>query len=397
MSKNSRTYIPATSLTMMLRQTADDFVFAREGNILIGQEIAPSISHSSAKHNIVVGHKAGANLTDGDYNTFIGYGVGVSNESNKLRIGNRQLAGTDLVVGTFGENIASQDVTLNGDVIISATTQSTNKDTGCLILEGGLGVEKNTNIGGNTDIIGTLTVNDTTDATSSITGSTIIDGGLGVAKKVYVGSSTDTTAYNNGALVVTGGVGVAKDLNAKDLFQTRTGSDGLDVPYLLIPAGTIMPYAVASAPSGYLLCNGSAVLRTAYSVLFGILSTTYGSGNGTTTFNIPNLQGKTIVGRDSSDGSFNEMGETGGSKDHTLTTAQLPSHNHIISNGTTVYLVSNTGTQTVGNPDSTAGEIDNNTFTTQTSTSGGITSHDGSTDSFSIMNPYVVLSYIIKY
>lgn len=55
----------------------------------------------------------------------------------------------------------------------------------------------------------------------------------------------------------------------------------------IIPVGTILPYAGATAPEGYLLCNGQAVSRTTYSALFTVIGTTYGEGDGNTTFNLP--------------------------------------------------------------------------------------------------------------
>lgn len=58
----------------------------------------------------------------------------------------------------------------------------------------------------------------------------------------------------------------------------------------LVPTGAILPYGAASAPSNYLLCDGSAVSRATYVTLFGVIGTTYGSGDGSTTFNVPNLK-----------------------------------------------------------------------------------------------------------
>ena len=116
--------------------------------------------------------------------------------------------------------------------------------------------------------------------------------------------------------------------------------------------GAIKPWTKATAPDGYLLCDGAAVSRSTYADLFGIISTTYGSGDGSTTFNVPNLQGKMPQGYDGN--TYNLAGSGGantvtvavtnnqaatnatnqsvtitGSIDNTsLTTAQLASHNH---------------------------------------------------------------------
>lgn len=94
------------------------------------------------------------------------------------------------------------------------------------------------------------------------------------------------------------------------------------------PAGSITQYAGSSAPTGWLLCDGSAVSRTTYSDLFSLISTTYGVGDGSTTFNLPDLKGKIPVGYNSSDGDFDALGETGGAKTHTLTSDEMPSHTH---------------------------------------------------------------------
>lgn len=94
------------------------------------------------------------------------------------------------------------------------------------------------------------------------------------------------------------------------------------------PPGVMAMYSAASAPSGWLLCDGSAVSRTTYSALFAIISTTYGSGDGSTTFNLPDLQGAFPVGYDSGDTSFDALGETGGSKDAIVVT-----HSHTINHG----------------------------------------------------------------
>lgn len=93
------------------------------------------------------------------------------------------------------------------------------------------------------------------------------------------------------------------------------------------PAGMVTQYAGLTAPSGWLLCDGSAVSRTTYASLFAAISTTYGAGDGSTTFALPNLQGRVPVGKNSA--TFTTLGGTGGAETVTLTVAQMPSHTHV--------------------------------------------------------------------
>lgn len=114
-----------------------------------------------------------------------------------------------------------------------------------------------------------------------------------------------------------------------------------DVPYSL-PIGASIDYWGTAAPtSAFALMYGQAVSRTIYSALFSLFGTTYGTGDGSTTFNIPDLRGRVVAGKDDMGGSAASrltvsyfgasavtLGNTGGSESHTLTTAQLASHTH---------------------------------------------------------------------
>ena len=94
------------------------------------------------------------------------------------------------------------------------------------------------------------------------------------------------------------------------------------------PVGVINPFGGASAPEGWLLCQGQAVSRTDYADLFAVIGTAYGSGDGNTTFNVPDMRGKVPVGFNSSETEFDNLGETGGEKTHTLSITEMPSHSH---------------------------------------------------------------------
>ena len=78
-----------------------------------------------------------------------------------------------------------------------------------------------------------------------------------------------------------------------------------------LPIGGIIAFDSDTIPSGWLLCDGRAVSRTEYAELFKVIGTKHGSGNGSTTFNLPNPKGRTLVGKDSSDTDFSELGKTG--------------------------------------------------------------------------------------
>jgi microcystin-dependent protein len=94
-----------------------------------------------------------------------------------------------------------------------------------------------------------------------------------------------------------------------------------------LPCGAIIPWAGAVAPANWLLCDGAEVSRTTYASLFGLVGTTYGAGNGTTTFNVPDLRGRIPVGKNG--GSFGTLGAKGGVESVALTTNEMPSHTHI--------------------------------------------------------------------
>lgn len=129
----------------------------------------------------------------------------------------------------------------------------------------------------------------------------------------------------------------------------------------LIPVGTVMPMAIGSSPPGYLICDGSEISRAAFTELFAAIGTTYGVGDGSTTYNLPDLRGRFPMGRRAS-GAGSTLGETGGSFDHAHTgpshTHSGPSHTHAGDSHTHSvgsHTHGNPNTSTTGNHAHTAG------------------------------------------
>lgn len=133
--------------------------------------------------------------------------------------------------------------------------------------------------------------------------------------------------------------------NARNLSDIVGGNFNIPVGSLgnapnPIDAGTIVSWAKDSTPTGWLQCDGSAVSRTTYADLFTAIGTTYGSGDGSSTFNVPDLRGRVVAGKDNMGGSAanrittsntvdgTTLGQTGGSEVHTLSVSNMPSHAH---------------------------------------------------------------------
>lgn len=104
---------------------------------------------------------------------------------------------------------------------------------------------------------------------------------------------------------------------------------------LKCPIGTVNMYAGGTAPTGWLMCNGQAVSRTTYADLFDAIGVTFGSGDGTTTFNVPDLRDRMAIGA----GNLYNLGATGGSKD-----AIVVSHSHNTSASGETFVTSESET-----------------------------------------------------
>jgi microcystin-dependent protein len=131
---------------------------------------------------------------------------------------------------------------------------------------------------------------------------------------------------------------------AGDVTDLTAHLAGID---MILPAGMLMPYAGSTEPTGWVFCYGQNLNRITYARLFTAVGTAYGVGDGSTTFGVPDLRGRTLAGKDNMGGTAasritsggsgitgTTLGATGGLETHTLTEAQLAAHTHGVPWGT---------------------------------------------------------------
>lgn len=201
----------------------------------------------------------------------------------------------------------------------------------------------------------TLTVDKVVGLPASTPFTVVIDPGTEVEEIVTVTNVAGTTLTvirgEDGTAGVphSGGAVVRHMVTARDLREPQqhiaatsdvhgvTGSIAARLEALenligyVIPVGGLIPYTgdPNNVPAGFYLADGSSLLRADEPALFAVIGTTYGEGDDPgNTFALPNLPGRTIVGVDPNDSDFNNRGKTFGSKTHTLTVSEMPSHNH---------------------------------------------------------------------
>jgi microcystin-dependent protein len=256
---------------------------------------------------------------------------------------------------------------------------------------------------------GTIQLGAVLARTALITGTTAITslgttGGEGRFYRVrFAGALTLT--HNATSLILPGGANIttaAGDVaefikesapgvgNWRCTYYTRANGQPIAGAVGSTPSGMLAPFAGSTAPAGWLLTHGQAVSRTTYAALFAVISTTYGVGDGSTTFNLPDLRGRVVAGVDNMGGTAanritsggsgitgTTLGASGGMETHSLTIAQLAAHTH--SGGFT----------SSGGPVIDGGSAQNVGSGTTTGSQGSGSPHQNT-------QPTIVLNYIIK-
>ena len=205
----------------------------------------------------------------------------------------------------------------------------------------------------------TLTVDDTTATSLYLTDDQVADAinNLYIAGKITVSSAAQPFPRPTGVPSLLHGDGVPEGLvyapqgslymrrdgtqtNGGVLYLKTTGvtlnTGWLDLATAsgataALPPGTLTQFAGTNAPTGWLICDGSAISRSTYATLFAVIATTYGAGDGSTTFNLPDLRGRVAVGLSS--GGASNVATLGNNDGHTANIRNV-SHHHTLQTGT---------------------------------------------------------------
>lgn len=183
-----------------------------------------------------------------------------------------------------------------------------------------------------------------------------------------------------------------------------------------LPVGTLVEYAGSTAPDKWLFCYGQAIDRSDYADLFTLIGTTFGVGDGSTTFNIPDCRGRAVAGKDDMGGTSanrltsplngDTLGAAGGDEGHALTAAQVPvltgssstngAHTHSVTNGTNIVFFEGVGDGVFGGTGALSANDNNISISSAGSHSHDVVVNDGvSASEHNNMQPTIVFTMII--
>lgn len=171
-------------------------------------------------------------------------------------------------------------------------------------------------------------------------------------------------------------------------------------------SGDFKMWLTDTAPTDWLFCYGQAISRTTYAALFAVISTTFGVGDGSTTFNVPDVRGRVMVGQDDLGGvaanritAANAVGVVGGSATHTLVTGEIPSHAHSHDHGSHVHTEAGAwGGGNVAAQNSSGGTNANNadTITVDATTPTADATTAGTGGAHNNVQPYLTVNYVVR-
>ena len=239
-------------------------------------------------------------------------------------------------------------------------------------------------------------------------GKLVIAGSTGAG--AYKALKGDATLAEDGTLTIGSEKVSTTKLAAKAVTGAKLDDEAIGLPKLLkalqqafVPTGSVLAAALVSAPEGWLICNGAAISRTTYSGLFAAIGVNFGSGDGSTTFNLPDLRGRAPVGVDGGAGRMttgNAIGNGGGEQTHVLSQGEMPVHSHAAGGLFTNAPIS-TRQQTLINqynnysPQNGFNAVSGWALFPDSSI-GGSTASIGSGSAHNNLQPYQVVNYIIK-
>jgi len=377
-----------------------------------GYVVRNSVSYTSADNAVIlrVAGNDGVTIASGSNKFVITDGTSVYNVTNdtfsNITVeGNADIQGTLSVSGAavFKSTVTVEGAgTFKGDVSVSGNTRI----GGTVTVAGAVSLASTLSVGGATNLASTVTVVGAAALKSTVTvggaanfGSTVtVEGATNLASTVtVVGAGTFKSNVSvSGNMNIAGNTSIGGTVtivganvqaaNAKVCASAFYG-DATNMTGLL-PSGVILPYGASASPTGFLLCNGQSVSRSTYSSLFAVITSLYGDGNGSSTFNVPDLRGRFIAGWDAGTSVLtsvtanmvlgSSIANTGGAQAVTLTTAQMPAHTHS-------YTIKASGVG--GNEGS--GSLWYNTSSSSTGSTGSDGAHSN-------IPPTMILNYIIK-